>query len=124
MTLLRAACLIALATSVALLADYTSASPAFCTSSDTGCGAVRQSSWGYPLGIPMPAFGIAGFALLFSLSMIRAPIRRSALPIVGGAGALIALGLLILQAVSLKTFCAFCVVVDLAGVIAGVSALV
>jgi protein-disulfide isomerase len=123
MILLRVASLIALATSVALLADYTSQSPAFCTSADTGCGAVRQSGWGYPLGIPMPALGIAGFALLFSLSMFESPARRRALPIVAGAGGLAALGLLVLQAVTLKTFCALCVIVDLAGVVAAVAAL-
>ncbi len=123
MTLLRVACLLALATSVALLADYTSISPAFCTSADTGCGAVRRSGLAYPFGIPMPAFGIVGFALVFTLSMLRSPIRKQALAPAAGLGGLIAIALLVVQAVSLKTFCSLCIVVDLSGVVIGVAAI-
>jgi protein-disulfide isomerase len=42
---------------------------------------------------------------------------------VAGAGAVASLGLLVLQAVTLKTFCGFCVVVDSAGILAGIAAL-
>lgn len=122
MTLLRAACLVALATSVALLLDYTSFSPAFCTSAETGCGAVRRSGLGYPLGVPMPVFGVVGFALLFALSMAPG-VRRRYLPAVAGLGAAAALALLVVQAAAVKTFCALCVVVDVSGLAAGGAAL-
>jgi protein-disulfide isomerase len=122
MIVLRAASLIALATSVALLGDYTSLSPAFCTAADAGCGAVRRSSLGYPLGIPMPAFGVAGFTTLFALSMFDTPFRRRFLPPMAALGAVAALALLVIQAVMVKTFCAFCVIVDVSGIVAGVAA--
>jgi protein-disulfide isomerase len=70
----------------------------------------------------MPVFGVAGFAVLFCLSMITAPLRRRFLPYVGVLGAVAATLLLVVQAVVVKTFCALCVIVDVSGIVAGMAA--
>jgi len=39
--------------------------------SGSGCEAVRKSAHAWPLGIPVPAVGVAGYAFLAILSFIR-----------------------------------------------------
>ncbi len=36
-----------------------------------GCEAVQKSNVSYPFGIPVPAFGLAGYALLATFSLLR-----------------------------------------------------
>lgn len=38
---------------------------------NTGCETVRRSAASYPFGIPVPAFGLVGYALLAMLSFLR-----------------------------------------------------
>jgi predicted DsbA family dithiol-disulfide isomerase/uncharacterized membrane protein len=124
-TLLRLFALVALAASTALLIDYMSAAAAFC-SAGSGCAVVRASA-GYlvvgSLRIPVPVFGLAGFAALFAVTLVRAnDLRRKLVLALGALGAVVALVLLLIQAISIKQFCAFCVVVDLAAMLGGVCA--
>ncbi len=124
---IRIAALVALAASGALLADYSGSSPTYC-SAGSGCAAVRQAGWGYvPLGsiyIPVPAIGAVGFALLLAVSLLPDRRARERLTSAGAlvAGA-VALCLLYVQAVIIGAFCALCVTVDTAAIIAGLGAL-
>jgi predicted DsbA family dithiol-disulfide isomerase/uncharacterized membrane protein len=126
-TLLRLLALVALAASTALLIDYMSQAAAFC-SAGSGCALVRASGFGYlvmgSLRIPVPVFGLLGFAALFAVTLVSATdLRRKLVLALGALGAIVALVLLLIQAISIKQFCAFCVVVDVAGMLGGVSAL-
>lgn len=120
---LRACCLVALSTSVALSIDYISPEPSFC-GLDSGCGAVRESGLGY-LQLPgvglfpfLPVLGVLAFSLLFTFTLIRRRDLRSKLaePTAYGIG-VGGLGLLLVQAISIGRFCALCVVVDIASVL-------
>jgi len=119
--ILRISTLVALGVSGALLVDYVSFSPAFC-SPGSGCSAVRSSGFGYLFNglLPVPAIGIAGFAALFVVSL-SAGLRRWTFPMAGVGGA-VALFFIVLQAVKIGEFCLLCVVVDVAGIIAAVAA--
>ncbi len=116
--LLRAAVLVALLGSAALTIDYLSPVPSFCGAS-SGCGTVQHSGWGY-LGaarIPLPALGVVGFTVVLTLSLLPGRRRYAAAP-VALAGGVAALGLLIVQWFVVKAFCALCVGVDLAALVA------
>jgi protein-disulfide isomerase/uncharacterized membrane protein len=120
--ILRLAALVALVASAALLSDYTAGSPSFC-SATSGCGALRASPYGHvslPGGqfLPLPAFGVAGFGILFAASLLS----RRVMLLAAGVGGAAALWLLVLQAFVLQTFCWLCVTADLAGVVAAVAA--
>jgi protein-disulfide isomerase/uncharacterized membrane protein len=125
-TLLRLLALVALAASTALLIDYTRPAAAFC-SAGSGCAAVRSSGFGYlvigSLPIPVPVFGLLGFAALFAATLVpKNDLRLKLVPALGILGAVIALVLFLIQWISIKQFCAFCVVVDIAGILGGVCA--
>jgi len=125
--LLRIAALIALGTSVALVIDYLSPLPTFCSDA-SGCAAVRQSGWGTlhisgGRNIPLlPMSGVFVFALLFGLSLLNDPAKRARFvgPLAFGA-APVGLLLLGLQA-ALGSFCSLCVVVDLMSLVVGCAA--
>jgi predicted DsbA family dithiol-disulfide isomerase len=112
---LRGLILLALGVSVALLVDYTAASPAFCGGT-SGCAAVRDSGLGYvPLGdtlLPVPVIGVVALLVLFVLaSQAKRRCVSLVLCLLSSLGAVLALGLLALQAY-LSTYCWLCVVVD------------
>ncbi|MEO8554641.1 MAG: vitamin K epoxide reductase family protein [Kofleriaceae bacterium] len=91
--------------SIASAIDY--AAPTFC--SESGCATVRASAWAHPLGIPMPAFGIAFFAAMIALSFADRPRLRKALAIAGGVGAI---ALIAIQAFVIGAWCKLCMVND------------
>ena len=113
--------LVALFASAALVVDYRNlGDPAFC-GSGSGCLAVRLSPVTAELGqlipLPLPNLGFLAFVMLFGLSLLapsRGRIRLLVgLSIVGGlAGA----ALFALQALVIRTFCPWCVAVDLASI--------
>jgi predicted DsbA family dithiol-disulfide isomerase/uncharacterized membrane protein len=108
---LRALCLVAIATSTALLFDYLTYSSAFC-SPGSGCAAVQASAFEFLHGRPelVPVIGMAGFAALYVVSLMQK--RRSLLgPLAYAAGAA-ALGLIVLQAGVIGDFCKLCMIVD------------
>ena len=122
MCILRVATLVALTASAALLSDYMAGSPSFC-SAHSGCGALRVSQYGnvsLPGGqfVPLPAFGVAGFGILFAASLLS----RRLMLLAAGVGGAAALWLLALQAFVLQTFCWLCVTTDVAGVVAAMAA--
>lgn len=117
LALMRALALVALATSVALFIDYVSISPSFC-GPDSGCSAVRSSGFGYVLGVPVPVFGILGFALLFALTLGTSEFLRSLLRPTAYFAAVVAVVLIGLQA-KIGHFCAFCLIVDACAVALG-----
>jgi predicted DsbA family dithiol-disulfide isomerase/uncharacterized membrane protein len=121
----RLAAVLALAVSAALFVDYTGAVPTFC-GANSGCAAVRGSGFGYLVlrgfPVPLPVFGMLGFALLFGVSL-TGELRRW-VPLVAGVGGVVALGLFGLQAFWIRHLCALCVTVDACGVLAAVSGFV
>jgi predicted DsbA family dithiol-disulfide isomerase/uncharacterized membrane protein len=122
----RLAAVLALAVSAALFVDYTSAVPTFCGGANSGCAAVRGSGYGYLVlhgfPVPLPVFGMLGFALLFGISLTR-ELRRW-VPLVAAIGGATALGLFGLQAFKIGHLCELCVTVDACGVLAAVSGVV
>lgn len=52
-----------------VLQSFLRGSPIVCVNS--GCELVRKSSVSYPFGIPVPAFGLVGYAGLAILSFVR-----------------------------------------------------
>jgi protein-disulfide isomerase len=117
LTALRVATLVALAASAALLSDYLAGAPSFCSAA-SGCGAVRASGVGNvrigELFVPLPAFGVLGFALQLAASLWS----RRATPIVASVGGAIGLYLLALQAFVIQRFCWLCVTTDLSALVA------
>ncbi|MBX3190502.1 MAG: thioredoxin domain-containing protein [Labilithrix sp.] len=115
-----ALCLIALVASAVLLVDYVRPAPVFC-GADGGCGAVKRSAYAFPLGIPMPVFGIAGFLAIAFAAMVPGRRARIGQAMVASFAGIVALGLFVVQA-TLNTICPYCAVVDgVALVLAGLS---
>jgi predicted DsbA family dithiol-disulfide isomerase len=118
--------LVALGASAALYVDYTTPDPTFC-GAGSGCAQVRGSGLGYlvlgGMPIPVPLFGLLGFSLLLGVSLIRRTEWRQRWVLrVAVFGGLIALALLLVQALGLGVFCSLCVVADVAAVLAAVAA--
>jgi protein-disulfide isomerase/uncharacterized membrane protein len=114
----RVAALVSLAASAALLSDYIADTPSFCSAA-SGCGAVRASELSHvQLGdgkfVPLPVFGLVGFALLFAASMASRRATQVAAAVGGLAGAF----LLYTQAFVLHQFCWLCVTTDVSALIA------
>ncbi|MBZ5516707.1 MAG: thioredoxin domain-containing protein [Acidobacteriia bacterium] len=89
--------------------------PMVCVGS--GCDTVRASPFAYPLGIPMPLFGAAMYAVLallvFAWQMLPEPVARLAtLAVAGisGLGFLFSLYLSGLEAFVLHAWCFWCVI--------------
>ncbi|MEO6603781.1 MAG: thioredoxin domain-containing protein [Polyangiaceae bacterium] len=121
----RLAAILALAVSAALLVDYTSATPAFC-GVNSGCTAVRQSGFGFVrlggMSVPLPVFGLLGFALLLGVAL-TGRLRRF-VPLVAGLGGVVGLGLFGLQWLKIGHLCSLCVTVDALSVLAAASGLI
>ncbi|HWZ88860.1 MAG TPA: vitamin K epoxide reductase family protein, partial [Polyangiaceae bacterium] len=118
----RLAAVLALAFSAALFVDYTGAVPTFC-GVNSGCAAVRGSGYGYVVmagfPVPLPVFGMLGFALLLGVALTR-ELRRW-VPLIAAIGGLVGLSLFGLQAFAVGHLCSLCVTVDTLGVVAAVS---
>jgi uncharacterized membrane protein len=108
---LRGISVLALAACGALLADYLIYGSGFCGARG-GCREVISSAYGRPLGVPLPAVGLAGFGLFLGLTLF--PQRRSfalVAPLAGLAG-VAGLGLILLQILVLRQTCWLCLIVD------------
>lgn len=119
---LRVASLLALAASAALLGDYVSEAPTFCSGA-AGCAEVRGSELSrLNIGgryVPLPVFGILGFAALFVVSLRASRPLTLAVAVLGGA---LGLWLLAVQAFQLQTFCWLCVTTDVSALVAAAAA--
>jgi len=115
----RAALVLALGVSAALLVDYSASSPAFC-SVGSGCDTVRRSGLGYiPLPgqayLPVPLFGLFGFGLALAATLLPNWQRRRQWSLgLLAAGAFLGLALITVQAFLIGEFCSLCVMVDTA----------
>ncbi len=114
----------ALGVSAALLADYSTAEPAFCAAG-SGCDTVRRSGLGYipipPLAtyIPVPLVGIVGFGAALGATLLEGWRRRRRWTLgLLAAGAFLALALIVVQALVVGEFCSLCMLVDVAALAA------
>lgn len=118
---LRVAALVALSASAALLSDYVGDAPSFCSAA-SGCGAVRRSALSHvSFGdrfVPLPWFGVAGFAALFVSSLLS----RRATQLTAGVGGAVGAYLLYAQTFVLQTFCWLCVITDVSAIVAAAAA--
>lgn len=105
-----AGCVAALVASAMLLVDYVRPAPVFC-GAEGGCGAVKRTVFAHPFHVPMPVFGLAAFLAIALLTLIPSRKARGIQAAVAIGGALVAVGLLVVQAL-MKTACPYCIVVD------------
>jgi uncharacterized membrane protein len=112
---LRGLALVALAVSAALLVNHFYPNPRLC-GFESDCADVLSSRFGAPLGVPLPLFGVVGFAVLFGLSLFPTSragrLLRPLALVAGGAG----LFLFLVQILALQRLCRFCLLVDAAAV--------
>ena len=105
--LLAAAALVA---SAILLVDYVRPAPVFCDASG-GCGRVKATVFARPLGIPLPAIGLAGMFGLGLAALVPGRGARIVQLVLGWVGGLAALLLFGVQA-RMSVLCPYCAVVD------------
>ncbi len=118
--LVRISAAAGLGVSLLLLWEATHDGAQFCGPGG-GCDVVQDSGWAKPLGIPMPVFGVLFFAVALLLVHLKG--MRKHLAMLGAAGAVGGIGLLVIQGVSIGTFCEYCLVADFAGIGLGISGL-
>jgi uncharacterized membrane protein len=99
-----------LVASAVLLVDYVRPAPVFCDASG-GCARMKLTMFARPLGVPMPAIGIAGMLAIGLVALVPGRRARVAGAAVAGVGAIVAAVLLGVQAM-MGSLCPFCAVVD------------
>ena len=99
--------LVGLGASAAAMADTLAAAPAWCAAS--GCATVQATGWSHPLGVPLPVIGVAFFATMLMLCATDAGGLRRVAAI---GGAVVALGLVGVQAFVIGAWCTLCLVAD------------
>src|SRR5437868_1085382 len=107
--------LVALAASTMLLVDYTKPAPVFCSQMG-GCEAIKQTALARPFGIPMPWFGLLGFALVAGVLLARGPRARGLHLGLAAAGALVGAFLLCVQLV-IGHICVYCAITDISAMV-------
>lgn len=128
LVLVRAALLTAVFAAAALVIDYSHAGdPAFC-GVESSCFKVRTSDVGraiaellHPLTLPQLAL-IAFVVVLGQTFFVRSRYQLSLLAATSGLGGLVALGFIGVQA-KMGSYCAYCMVVDVAALVAAGAAL-
>ena len=106
---------LALSASAVLFVDYAGPAPKFCAP-DGGCGVVRETPWAYPLGIPLPVFGVLGLLAVAITGLIPGRRARIAHVVLACVGGLVGATLLLVQ-LNLQALCPYCVVVDAASIV-------
>jgi uncharacterized membrane protein len=99
----------ALVASAILFVDYVKPSPVFCEAD--GCGKVKATVFARPFGVPLPAFGLIGMLGVGLAALVPGRTARRVQAVLAVVGALVAVGLFVVQA-KLNTICPFCAVVD------------
>ena len=110
----------ALVASSMLLVDYVRPVPVFC-SEGGGCDELKHTVIAMPLGIPLPFFGLMGFATLGVAALFDGERARLVQACLAGFAGLVGLSLLVLQ-VRLGTLCPYCCVADGSGILAALVA--
>jgi protein-disulfide isomerase len=97
-----------------LLVEYTTGQPGLCLTG-SGCDEVRASDFAYPLGIPMPLFGVAFYAVAAWLAyrtLRGGPIlgvgSRTLLLAAGVVGVAMSAALTAIEAFVIESFCTWC----------------
>lgn len=108
-----------LAASAALFAPYV-VKKGFCGEGG-GCDAVAQSAYSTLFGVPRSVIGVLGFTALLTFIIWRGGVLRRFAPLVGLPFLVEGFHLLAIQAFILHRFCPFCVVIDIASIVAGVA---
>jgi predicted DsbA family dithiol-disulfide isomerase/uncharacterized membrane protein len=103
-----------LVTSSAMLVDYLRPRPVFCAVGG-GCDAVRHTAFAMPLGVPMPAVGIAGFVAIGVAALLPSARARIVQLVLSVGAGLLGLLLLGVQA-RLGDLCPYCCVADGCGI--------
>jgi uncharacterized membrane protein/predicted DsbA family dithiol-disulfide isomerase len=103
-----------LVTSAAMLVDYLRPRPVFCAVGG-GCDAVRHTAFAAPLGIPMPAIGVAGFVAIGVAALLPSARARIVQLVLSVGAGLVGLLLLGVQA-WLGDLCPYCCVADGCGI--------
>ncbi len=124
------AAIVGLGASVYLLVEYVTGQPGLCLTG-SGCDQVRASAFAYPLGIPMPLFGVAfysvaAFAVRRTLDprLIGGLSPRVALLLAAAAGLAVSIVLTAIEAFVIHAFCSWCLVQAAASVVLFGAALV
>jgi uncharacterized membrane protein len=120
--IVRSVLLFSIVSSAAVLADDVFDTRPFC-GFESDCQAVTGTEFGRPLGVPLSAVGLAGFVVLFTLTLFPGA-RSFALvaPLAVAAGC-VGIGLIGVQAFVLERFCPLCLLVDGTAAAAAVLAL-
>jgi uncharacterized membrane protein/predicted DsbA family dithiol-disulfide isomerase len=105
-----------LVASAALLVDYLRPRPVFCAAVASGCGAVRYSKFAAPLGIPLPAIGVAGFLAIGVTALLRDARARNAYILLSAVAGVLGFVLLVAQ-LQMGQFCSYCSVADASGLL-------
>lgn len=107
--------LVGLAASTMLLVDYSKPAPVFCSQMG-GCEAIKRTALARPFGIPMPWFGLLGFALVVGVLLARGPRARGLHLGLAAAGALVGVFLLCVQLV-FGHICIYCTITDVSALL-------
>jgi protein-disulfide isomerase len=99
-----------------LLVEYVTGQPGVCITG-SGCDLVRASAFAYPLGIPLPLFGLVFYLVAAALVLrtidggpiLGIPAVR-AVQLVAAAGAVASLALTAIEAFVILAFCTWCLV--------------
>ena len=86
------------------------------------CETVQTSAWATVLGVPLPVWGVAYFALVLAAVLRSGVLWPRWLRGVVGMGGLAGVGLLGLQAFAIGAWCPWCVCVDVTAIALGVLA--
>lgn len=115
-TIALLAAIVGLGASVYLLVEYVTGQPGLCLTG-SGCDLVRASAFAYPLGIPMPLFGVAFYsvaAFAVRRTLDPRPIGglspTAALVVAAAAGLAASTALTAIEAFVIRAFCSWCLV--------------
>lgn len=115
----RALVLIAVLVSALLYVHYLDPGDSALCGSDGGCEVVRASGYVYyrtPY-LNVPLVGIVAYGALLALSLgTMTPARANLLRWLAGLGGVLAIGLILVQALVIKAFCWLCLIVDTAAI--------
>lgn len=74
----------------------------------SGCSVVQTSRWSELLGLPVTAFGVAGYVAILLLLSLRGETARLLLVVVSGVGFLFSMYMMYRAYITLDAFCPFC----------------
>jgi uncharacterized membrane protein/predicted DsbA family dithiol-disulfide isomerase len=120
--IIRIASLAALACCVALLTTYLRAGSLVC-SYEFDCDDVLSSPFSNIAGVPLPVFGLLGFAAILASSFSVRPWSALLLRILAPLAAIVGAMLIMIQVFVLNSICPYCMVVDSCAIIVGLASL-